>query len=198
MIIALNASARQSLTKRAISVTTSKTPCWIGHTARLCSRHLVQNASCQRGNARHISNTTPRSMGEAIQSNSPTHAVNEHLSEKAPKAPKTSKISENGDRSREAAGRSTGALDETVAPRANGPTIWSFLTRSLAPLNAAANAYSRIQDRRPWTTQLCASSVVYLCGDLLAQYIDGEKYNPWRTARHLTIGAGFAIPGYSW
>jgi len=39
---------------------------------------------------------------------------------------------------------------------------------------------------------------VYLFGDLLAQEIGGERYNPNRTLRMLTIGAVASIPGYKW
>ena len=72
------------------------------------------------------------------------------------------------------------------------------LWERFGPLSEVWAGYSRAQKKRPWTTQLCTSLVVYLCGDLAAQYIDGEKYNPFRTLRHLTIGGIFAIPAYSW
>ena len=72
------------------------------------------------------------------------------------------------------------------------------LLQRLGPLTRVAQAYDRIQKRRPWTTQLCASLFVYCCGDQLAQFIDGERYDPVRTLRHLTIGAGASIPGYTW
>ncbi len=68
----------------------------------------------------------------------------------------------------------------------------------LGPISGAIGAYARTQQRRPWATQLGTSLVVYLCGDFLAQNIDGEPYNPWRTLRHLTIGLGCSIPAYSW
>ena len=68
----------------------------------------------------------------------------------------------------------------------------------LGPLSQAFSAYGRTQNRRPWATQLGTSLVVYLCGDLVAQQIDGEPYNPWRTLRHLTIGSICSIPAYSW
>lgn len=72
------------------------------------------------------------------------------------------------------------------------------LWERFGPLSEVWAGYSRAQKKRPWTTQLCTSLVVYLCGDLTAQYIDGEEYNPFRTLRHLTIGGIFAIPAYSW
>jgi len=68
----------------------------------------------------------------------------------------------------------------------------------LGPLSEAFGAYARTQNRRPWATQIGTSLVVYLCGDLIAQKIDGEAYNPTRTLRHLTIGGICSIPAYSW
>ncbi|PYI11860.1 integral membrane protein, Mpv17/PMP22 family [Aspergillus sclerotiicarbonarius CBS 121057] len=89
------------------------------------------------------------------------------------------------------------------------------------PVGRVAGAYSRVQDRRPYTTQVVSTIIVYLCGDLGAQLLfppdktpvsegqgqgekDGEKqtggggYDPWRTLRHLTVGVGSAIPTYKW
>lgn len=60
------------------------------------------------------------------------------------------------------------------------------------------SGYARAQSKRPWATQFATSLVVYLCGDLTAQYIDGEKYNPFRTLRHLTIGGISSMPAYAW
>ena len=72
------------------------------------------------------------------------------------------------------------------------------LWERLGPLSKALGAYSRIQQRRPWATQFGTSLVVYLCGDLVAQEIDGDKYDPLRTLRHLTIGGLSSIPAYTW
>lgn len=76
--------------------------------------------------------------------------------------------------------------------------------------------YAKIQAQRPYTTQICTSIVIWLCGDLSAQLlsprepIDGEndgsfdksqdpqEYDPWRTARHLTVGIVASIPSYEW
>ena len=40
--------------------------------------------------------------------------------------------------------------------------------------------------------------ITYFFGDLLAQEIGGEDYNPARTLRMLIIGGIAAIPGYKW
>jgi hypothetical protein len=91
-----------------------------------------------------------------------------------------------------------------------------------------AESYARVQQRRPYATQVVSSIVVYLCGDLSAQLLfpsdspaqtsraaseerpadsaeDGEDmaassggYDPLRTMRHLTVGVGSAIPSYNW
>lgn len=79
-------------------------------------------------------------------------------------------------------------------------TLREFILNS--PLGRLGRAYTRIQNRRPYATQLCSSVVVYLCGDLTAQawFPSGPEaeYDPWRTARHLTVGAGSSIPSYNW
>ncbi|KAL4743242.1 hypothetical protein BDV11DRAFT_178599 [Aspergillus similis] len=102
-------------------------------------------------------------------------------------------------------------------------------TRSLrqiiqaGPLGRIGRSYSRFQEKRPYTTQVCSSIVIYLCGDLSAQFffppenppqraiesrsekedngsVAEEKggYDPWRTVRHLTVGIGSSIPSYNW
>lgn len=76
--------------------------------------------------------------------------------------------------------------------------------------------YAKIQAQRPYTTQICTSIVIWLFGDLSAQFmfppesIDGEndrsldksqeprEYDPWRTARHLTVGIVASVPSYEW
>ena len=72
------------------------------------------------------------------------------------------------------------------------------LWQRLGPVSGAINAYGRTQRKRPWATQLGTSLVIYFCGDMAAQSIGGEDYDPWRTARHLTIGFISSIPAYSW
>lgn len=68
----------------------------------------------------------------------------------------------------------------------------------LGPLTQAFSAYGRAQRKRPYVSQLCSSVVIYLCGDLSAQYIGGEDYDPLRTLRNMTIGAISSIPSYNW
>ncbi|KAG5930490.1 hypothetical protein E4U53_002229 [Claviceps sorghi] len=71
--------------------------------------------------------------------------------------------------------------------------------RRLGPLlTRAANAYSRSQNKRPYTTQLLGAGVIYLCADLSAQRIGGREYDPVRTGRTLLIGLAAAIPHFHW
>ena len=91
-----------------------------------------------------------------------------------------------------------------------------------SPIGKLGAAYSRLQARRPYATQVCSIVVIWLCGDLGAQLLfpnegtrDGDKhlpqseetsvgpfgsqnYDPWRTARHLTVGIMASIPSYEW
>jgi hypothetical protein len=68
----------------------------------------------------------------------------------------------------------------------------------LGPVSTFFSWFHRMQTKRPYTVQLCTTLTTYLCGDLLAQDIGGELYDPNRTLRMLTIGAIAAIPGYKW
>ncbi|RAK97474.1 Mpv17/PMP22 family protein [Aspergillus ibericus CBS 121593] len=108
----------------------------------------------------------------------------------------------------------------TVPGPVAAPASRTLLQRIQAgPVGRVAGAYSRVQDRRPYTTQVVSTIIVYLCGDLGAQMLfppdtqtsgsegegEGEKqtiagggYDPWRTLRHLTVGVGGAIPTYKW
>jgi hypothetical protein len=68
----------------------------------------------------------------------------------------------------------------------------------LGPVSNFFSWFHRTQVRRPLTVQLCTTLITYLCGDLLAQNIGGEPYDPWRTLRMLTIGGLASLPGYKW
>jgi hypothetical protein len=76
---------------------------------------------------------------------------------------------------------------------ANVP-IW----QRLGPLSRGFRAYGRSQRKRPYATQFCSSLVIYFLGDLSAQNINGDEYDPKRTLRALVISAGFSIPTYKW
>ena len=72
------------------------------------------------------------------------------------------------------------------------------LWQRLGPLSTVFTAFGRSQRLRPYTTQLCSSLIIYLCGDLAAQNIGDEVYNPWRTVRNMIIGGICSIPSYKW
>jgi hypothetical protein len=74
----------------------------------------------------------------------------------------------------------------------------SLWHQRLGPVTDFFSWFHRTQQKRPLTVQVCTSLTVYLCGDLLAQEIGGEIYDPTRTLRMLTIGALASIPGYKW
>jgi hypothetical protein len=74
----------------------------------------------------------------------------------------------------------------------------SLWYRRLGPITDFFSWFHKTQGRRPLTVQLSTTLITYLCGDLLAQDIGGEPYNPFRTLRMLTIGAVASIPGYKW
>ncbi|KAG5920684.1 hypothetical protein E4U42_006100 [Claviceps africana] len=91
--------------------------------------------------------------------------------------------------------RSTTTSPAVHAPAASSRPLW----RQLGPLlTRAANAYSRSQNKRPYTTQLLGAGVIYLCADLSAQGIGGREYDPVRTGRTLLIGLVAAIPHFHW
>ncbi len=72
--------------------------------------------------------------------------------------------------------------------------IW----QRLGPLSRAFQAYGRSQRKRPYATQFASSLVIYFLGDLSAQNINGDEYDPKRTLRALFISAGSSIPSYKW
>lgn len=76
---------------------------------------------------------------------------------------------------------------------ANVP-IW----HRLGPLSRGFQAYGRSQRNHPLKTQFFSALVIFSLGDLSAQSINGDEYNPARTLRALIIGAGAAIPSYKW
>jgi protein Mpv17 len=90
----------------------------------------------------------------------------------------------------------TNAEKDTI-PVANtvGPIpMW----QRLGPLSTAFSAYGRSQAKRPLTTQLCSSLAIYFLGDMSAQRMGGEPYDPFRTMRMLVTGGVASIPSYKW
>ena len=77
-----------------------------------------------------------------------------------------------------------------ISPRRS---IWQHVSPRVI-----AKSYARAQEKRPYTTQICSTITIWCCGDLLAQRIEGEGYNPWKTLRNIVIGCSAAIPNYKW
>jgi protein Mpv17 len=90
----------------------------------------------------------------------------------------------------------------TPSPSTTIPTPGTLpplpLWQRLGPLTTALSLFSRAQRARPWTTQFVSTLIVYFLGDLSAQRIRGGYYEPDRAGRALVIGAGAAIPSYTW
>ncbi|KAL7763781.1 hypothetical protein ACKLNR_007139 [Fusarium oxysporum f. sp. zingiberi] len=78
----------------------------------------------------------------------------------------------------------------TVAPL----PLW----QRLGPLTTAVQAYARAQNKSPYKTQVATAVVIYIAGDLSAQYVSGNEYDPVRTLRNAVIGCVAAIPNYKW
>ena len=74
----------------------------------------------------------------------------------------------------------------------------SLWYQRLGPVTHFFRWFHRTQEKRPYTVQISTSLTVYLFGDLLAQDIGGEYYDPKRTLRMLAIGAIASVPGYKW
>ena len=94
-----------------------------------------------------------------------------------------------------------------------GPS-WLWLEPVIEPFRA----YGRVQQRKPYLTQLVSSLVIYFVGDLVAQSIaapeekesaEEEEERGWvqqwsedrdwaRTGRALVIGGISSIPSYKW
>ncbi|KAH8698591.1 hypothetical protein BGW36DRAFT_426291 [Talaromyces proteolyticus] len=123
-----------------------------------------------------------------------------------------------------AASSARAASPPLTAPQSR--TVWEVVKAS--PVGRFGGWYSRVQDKRPYVTQMVSSLIVYLCGDLSAQLLfpsevqpapqestnnttvstnDASEeqskpvlagYDPLRTLRHLTIGLISSIPSFKW
>jgi hypothetical protein len=154
-------------------------------------------------------------IGEGASANAPAKSAPSNVSSSAPAQPVNTAAAVT------AAGAAT-------APGAANAVVRSKGLREIikaGPLGKLGRWYSRVQERKPYATQFYSSIVIYLCGDLSAQLMfpseapppaksaekdpkaleEDEKevsrgggYDPWRTVRHLIVGAGSSIPSYNW
>ena len=88
-------------------------------------------------------------------------------------------------------------IEATVSPASKSQKPLRFWQR-LGPLTKVFNGYGHAQNTKPYVTQVVTSVVIYFCGDLGAQMIEGDSYDPTRAARNMVIGATVSIPAYNW
>nr|CAF32093.1 hypothetical protein AfA19D12.025 [Aspergillus fumigatus] len=175
--------------------------------------HLLQHG---RATVRRLSRRTSRSQRLQLR----------HHSKASPNpVPEKNSTSANASRSGATPSCTSPCSPNTSSPT-NTPLAASTPARSsprtffqaiqAGPIGRLADSYARVQQRRPYATQVVSSIVVYLCGDLSAQLLfpsespaqtsrvaseekpadsaeDGEGkaassggYDPLRTMRHLT------------
>ncbi|KAF9701628.1 hypothetical protein EKO04_000736 [Ascochyta lentis] len=158
--------------------------------ARASSRRTTQNVHTYPRNPQHATgNTTPLNL--VPQPVSPAHILRRHNATKPP----------------------TGQKAPVTATTIPGPS-WLWLEPVIEPFRA----YGRVQQRKPYVTQLASSLVIYFVGDLVAQSIaapeekdapEEEEERGWvqqwsedrdwaRTGRALIIGGISSIPSYKW
>ncbi|KAJ4313996.1 hypothetical protein N0V94_006680 [Neodidymelliopsis sp. IMI 364377] len=159
---------------------------------RPSSRRVIPNANVYSRNPSASAGNTTLSHFVA-QRASPSHVIRRH---NASKSPVSQKVAEQ-------------------AATIPGPS-WLWLDPVIEPFRA----YGRVQQRRPYFTQLMSSLVIYFVGDLVAQSIaapvvedatveDEREERGWvqqwsedrdwaRTGRALIIGGISSIPSYKW
>lgn len=158
--------------------------------ARASSRRITQNEYAYPRN----SNSTPGNTALynlVVRRASPSHIIRRHNATKPP----------------------VGQAAPATATAIPGPS-WLWLEPVIEPFRA----YGRVQQRKPYITQLISSLVIYFVGDLVAQSIaapegldvaEEEVERGWvqqwsedrdwaRTGRALLIGGISSIPSYKW
>ena len=113
-----------------------------------------------------------------------------------PSTPATPSSASNGCSKTPSTSAKPSTLEHVESAPIDIPT--SLWHQRLGPVTSFFRWFHRTQEKRPYTVQISASLTVYLFGDLLAQDIGGEHYDPKRTLRMLTIGAIASVPGYKW
>lgn len=154
--------------------------------------------------------------GDVASTNAPANPAPSNVSSSAPAQPVNTAAAVT------AAGAATAPGAANMVVRSKG--LREII--KAGPLGQLGRWYSRVQERKPYATQFYSSIVIYLCGDLSAQLMfpseappadkssekdskaledkdekevsRGGGYDPWRTVRHLIVGAGSSIPSYNW
>ncbi|KAH8680547.1 hypothetical protein BX600DRAFT_543290 [Xylariales sp. PMI_506] len=93
---------------------------------------------------------------------------------------------------------SSGATSTTTATKGQAEAATASVVKKLGPFSRFGQFYARLQNKRPYSTQLATSIFIWFCSDLTAQTIDGKEYDPWRTLRSISIGGIAAIPAFCW
>lgn len=181
----------------------------------------------RRHNHSQPSKPEPPAEGKAVEDGSPVNA-------NAPAKPSQSNASSSSptpSSSSQSANTAAAAAGAAAAPNPANAVAQSRGIREIikaSPVGRLGRWYTRVQERKPYATQLYSSIIIYLCGDLSAQMLfpseaqapaksdqadsrvsaqsnneDGKEasrgvYDPWRTVRHLIVGAGSSIPSYNW
>ncbi|KAI1001552.1 hypothetical protein K3495_g6648 [Podosphaera aphanis] len=98
----------------------------------------------------------------------------------------------------------TSKTSRTTAPATKVLTSVEQSTHVLPPRHRSrlpaclSDAFTKSQRKRPYTTQVISSIIIFFIGDLSAQKIKGDSYDPQRALRAMVIGAGSSIPIYEW
>lgn len=96
-----------------------------------------------------------------------------------------------------------GESDQLHKPGSQARPSPTSLTQSaprlfLRPFLRLFNWYARQQKTRPYITQLWSTPLIFCIGDLSAQGIGDDDYDPQRSIRAIAVGAVISIPNYMW
>lgn len=158
--------------------------------ARASSRRIAQNTYAYHRNSNPAAGNTVL-FNPVTRRAIPSHTLRRHNATKPP----------------------VGRAAPATATAIPGPS-WLWLEPVIEPFRA----YGRVQQRKPYLTQLVSSLVIYFVGDLVAQSIatpeeldlaEEEDERGWvqqwgedrdwaRTGRALLIGGISSIPSYKW
>ncbi|KAJ5204675.1 uncharacterized protein N7498_005554 [Penicillium cinerascens] len=180
----------------------------------------------RRHNSSQPSKPEPPAEGKIVEDGSPvnSNAPTKPSQSNAPSSSPSPSQSPSATPSAQPVNTAAGAAGAATTPAAANAVAKRGLRNIISegPLGRLGRWYSRVQERKPYTTQVYSSVVIYLCGDLSAQFLfpseapppakgeqdesknEDEKeerrggYDPWRTVRHLIVGTGSSIPSYNW
>lgn len=65
-------------------------------------------------------------------------------------------------------------------------------------LTCLAEAYGKANGKRPFVVQMASALVIFALGDMFAQRIGRDKYDPVKTARTAFIGGTIGFPQFKW